>query len=284
MTENKSRRVGVINFVGQIDIPAEAVSVAVKANIATVGRHLLVDLKGVRDLPIPPSALLSVEVKDNILNEPTTHSFKTWGEIDRSMTVRPAIDDGFYASRTTIRILFVDPVAGSIIAASPRLHAADDTGKLKNSGESYIKFRRDTTQTLPAKPCVEIEGPVIEFGANGPTDVAASENDLGFVQYGLPAAIRQFLSSMLIAEDGYDTQRWNKFKSDAAEWAGFDDWAAMHKEFRAADKLEVALEQIVNKAVSGLMNSRAFKDRLKSLLKQAATEQTSSTEEYKNAA
>lgn len=284
MTENKSRRIGIINFVGQIEIPSEAVSVEVKANIATVGRHLLVDLKGVRDLPIPANALLSVEIKDNILNEPNTFTFKTWGEIDRSMTVRPAINDGFHASRTTIRIMFVDPVKGSILAATPRMHAVDETGKLKNSGESYIKFRRDTTQTLPAKPCVEFEGPVIEFGANGPADVAASENDLGFVQYGLPAALRQFTSSMLLAEDGYDTQRWNKFKSDVADWAGFDDWASMHKEFLAADKPELALEQITNKAIAGLMNSRAFKDKLKALLKQSSTEDASNTEEYKNVA
>ena len=282
MTGNKSRRVGIINFVGQIDIPTEAVSVAVKANITSVGRHLLIDLKGVRDLPIPPSALLTVEIKDNILNEPRSHNFKSWGEIDRSMTVRPPIDDQFYASRTSIRIMFIDPVKGSIIAATPRLHADDDTGKLKNNGESYIKFRREPGP-LPAKPCIEVEGPVIEFGTHGPADVAASENDLGFVQYGLPAAIRQFVASMLLVEEGYDTKRWNKFKSDAAEWAGEDDWAGMRKKFLAADKPEIALEQLSNRAVAGLMNSRVFKDKLKSLLKQSIAEQDT-TGEYDHAA
>ncbi|NTF17726.1 hypothetical protein G6L37_04885 [Agrobacterium rubi] len=285
MTDNKSRRVGVINFVGQIEIPSENVTVAVKSNIATIGRHLLIDLKGIRDLPIPPSALLSVEIKDNILNEPTNHGFKTWAEIDRSMTVRAPVDTTFNARRTSIRILFVDPVVGSIIAGTPLLHASDDTGELQNSGESYIKFRREPTNTLPAKPCINHEGPLIEFGADGPVDVAASENDLGFVQYGLPAAIRQFTASMLLAEDGYDTDRWKKFKADAADWAGFEgDWSAMRKDFTSSDQPELSLEELCNKTISGLMNHRVFKDNLKRLVKHTANEQNIIDEEYQNVA
>lgn len=285
MSENKSRRVGVINFVGKIDIPAEAVTVAVKSNIATIGRHLVVDLKGVRDLPIPPSALVAVEIKDNVLNEPNNHDFKTWGEIDRSYTVRVGVDGNFYARRTSIRVLFVDPATGGIIASSPLLHASDDTGELQNSGESYIKFRRDVSQTMPSKALVEIEGPVIEFGAFGPSDVAESESDLGFVKYGLPGNVGDFVSSLLLVDEGYDTLRWNKFKADAADWAGFDDWKSLRNEFEKADKPEIAAAKLKNKVVSGLMNSRAYKEKLKRLIAQTETAKTEiQAEEYKNVA
>jgi hypothetical protein len=282
MSENKSRRVGVINFVGKIDIPAEAITVAVKANIAEVGRHILVNLKALKDFSIPPSALVSVEVKDNVLNEPNTFDFGRWSEVDRSLTLRVKIGNDFYARRTSICVMFVDPSNGTILAASPLLHAADDTGELQNTGESYIKFRRDVTQTLPAKALLDIEGPVIEFGATGPVDVAASESDPAFVHYALPNAIGFFVSKLLLAEDGYDTVRWNKFKADAADWAGFDGWASLRKAYDTADKPEVEAAKITNKAMSGLMNARAFKDRLKRLL--AQTKQTDLIEEYKDAA
>jgi hypothetical protein len=285
MSENKSRRVGVINFVGKIDIPAEAVTVAVKSNIAIVGRHLLIDLKGIRDLPIPPAALIAVEIKDNVLNEPNNHAFKTWGEIDRSFTLRVGVDGNFYARRTSIRVLFVDPATGGIIASSPLLHASDDTGELQNSGESYIKFRRDATQTMPSKAIVEIEGPVIEFGAFGPADVAESESDLGFVKYGLPGNVGDFVSALILAEEGYDTPRWSKFKADAADWAGFDDWKSIRKEFEKADKPEITAAKLTNKVVSGLMNSRAYKDKLKRLIAQSETAKTEiQAEELQNVA
>jgi hypothetical protein len=281
MSENKSRRVGVINFVGKIDIPSEAVTVAVKPNLSEVGRHILVNLKALGDFPIPPSALVSVEVKDNVLNEPRTHDFGPWSQIDRSLTLRIKIGNDFYARRTSICVMFVDPSKGTILAASPLLHAADDTGDLQNTGESYIKFRRDEKQTLPAKALLDPEGPVIEFGATGPSDVAASENDAAFVHYALPNAIGFFVSKLLLAEDGYDTVRWNKFKADAADWAGFDGWASLHRAFINADKPEVEAAKITNKAMSGLINARGFKDRLKQLLK---AENTATAEEYKDAA
>jgi hypothetical protein len=192
------------------------------------------------------------------------------------------IGNGFYARRTSICVMFVDPSNGTILAASPLLHAADDTGDLQNTGESYIKFRRDVTQTLPAKALLDIEGPVIEFGATGPVDVAASENDPAFVHYALPNAIGFFVSKLLLAEDGYDTVRWNKFKADAADWAGFDGWTSLRKAYDTADKPEVEAAKITNRAMSGLMNARAFKDRLKRLL--AQTKQTDLIEEYKDAA
>lgn len=284
MSENKSRRVGIINFVGKIDIPSDAITVAVKPNISTVGRHILVDLKGLKDFPIPPSAVVSVEIKDNVLNEPNTFDFGTWSEMDRRLTLRIQIGNDFYARRTSICVMFVDPSNGTILAASPLLHAADETGELQNTGESYIKFRRDVSQTLPAKALLDIEGPVIEFGTTGPTDVAASENDPAFVHYALPNLIGFFVSKLLLAEDGYDTPRWNKFKADAADWAGFDGWQSLRKSHEAADKPEVEAAKITNKVMSGLMNARAFKDRLKRLLAQAQAEQTALAEEYKDAA
>lgn len=284
MVENKPRRVGIINFVGKLDVSSGDVKISVRSNIASVGRHLLIDLNGLAEYPIPPSAQIDVEIKDNVLNEPNVSSFGAWGDIDRSRTLRVPLSQSFHARRTSITVTFVDPVTAAIIASAPQMHAPDETGDLKDTGESYIKFRRHADQTMPSKPIIDLEGPVIEFGSSGPQDVAESEQDVGFFHYGLPMAIGTFVTAMLLAEEGYDTPRWNKFKADAAQWAGFDDWKAMQTEFAAAEKPEIAPAMFANRTVGGLMNARLYKDKLKRMLSKPEAEQDMIIDEVKHAA
>jgi hypothetical protein len=268
-----TKNLGVICFTGMIDIPVDAIGVSLNANSSGEGQHIRLDLKAIRDIPVPGDAILAVELKDNIVNEPQLYPQGAWKDLDRSGLVIVKVPDDFYARRTGITIMIVNPATGAYLARSPQMHAKDATGDLADSGESYIKFRREPKEAMSFKIVLDPDGPVIEFGADGPVHVGESENSLGFFQYALPSAVQAFASALLLAKEGYDSPRWKKMKTDIARWASSDDWDGMKRRF---DELlgdrEENLIEAVHKVVTGFVQGRAYSSKLARLLAASSPE------------
>lgn len=280
MSEGKARRIGVINFIDKIDILAEDIAILVKANAYSVGKHVSIDVTKLANYSIPDAALVEVEIKDNVLNEPKVHSVGTWAEVAPQRKIMVDVGAQFFARRTSVTLMFVDPSNAAFVATSPQMHAVDESGVLQGGGESYIKFEKSADSIIPARAFIDNEGPKVLLGRLGPDSVAECERDEGFVKYGLPSVVSSFAVALLVSDEGFEKRRWEKFRSDAANWAGFDDWNGLKDRFKSETEKNpgVALVEMCDRIVGGMMSSPTFKKMMKAAI--AAADH----EEIKNAA